>query len=57
MTTESLDELVTRLAGAALFKLIRGEKWENIVHGIAVQTILWRKENDKRDALKGASHE
>lgn len=47
MKVEPFDEMVGKVAGKALMRLIRGECWEHIIYFVAEQAILWRAAADK----------
>lgn len=47
---ETFDQLCTRLAYYIMQDIARGTSAERIASNIATQTLLWRSEQDKKEA-------
>lgn len=44
---ETFDELVDRVAGEALTRLVRGDNWRSVIYMVCDQVLIW---NEKRRA-------
>lgn len=48
--SETFEQLVDRVAGHALQRLIRGENWRSIIFGVADQVAMWCDKREKTEA-------